>query len=129
MDLASYFKETEGVGILGTCDPQQQVDLALYSRPVVIDETTIALVMKHRHSHQNLQDNLKAAYLFLENGPGYKGLRMHLTKQREEKNQSLIELLRQKEPTMFPKGDDSAKHLVFFTVDQIRSLTGDASLK
>lgn len=128
MDLAAYFKATDGVGILGTCDPQAQVDLAVYSKPVVIDDNTIALVMKQRHSHQNLQQNLKAAYLFLEKGPGYKGVRMHLTMLREEKNQSLIESLRKQQPCMFPQEDDSAKYLVFFTVTKIRPLMGDASL-
>lgn len=126
MDLANYFKETDGIGVLGTCDPQNQVDLALYSKPIVIDETTLALVMKQRHSHRNLQENLKAAYLFLEKGPGYKGLRLHLTLLREEKNQSLIEALRKQQPCMFPKEDDSAKFLVFFTINQIRPLIGDA---
>ena len=126
MDLASYFKQTEGVGILGTCDSQEQVNMALYSKPVVIDESTIALVMKQRHSHENLQNNLKAAYLFLETGPGYKGLRMTLTKRGEETSRSIIESLRKQQPCMFPIEDDSAKYLVYFTVDQIRPLTGDA---
>ncbi|MHC4553068.1 MAG: pyridoxamine 5'-phosphate oxidase family protein [Planctomycetota bacterium] len=128
MDLAAYFKEIEGVGILGTCDPQNQVDLALYSKPVVIDDQTVALVMKQRHSHQNLQQNLKAAYLFLEKGPGYKGLRMHLTVLREEKNQSLIESLRKQQPCMFPQEDDSAKYLVYFTVNKVRPLIGDGDM-
>ncbi len=127
MDLAHYFKETDGIGILGTCDPETQIDLALYSKPVVIDENTIALVMKQRHSHLNLQQNLKAAYLFLENGPGYKGLRMHLAMLREEKNQSLIESLRKEQPCMFPKEDDSAKYLVYFTITKINPLIGDGS--
>lgn len=125
MDLARYFKETDGIGILGTSDSECQVDLALYSKPIVIDDATIALVMKQRHSHQNLQQNLKAGYLFLEKGPGYKGLRMHLAMLREEKNQSLIESLRKEQPCMFPKEDDSAKYLVYFTVKQVRPMIGD----
>ena len=125
MDLAAYFNETEGVGILGTCDAQGRVDQALYSKPVVIDETTIALVMKQRHSHQNLLQTLNAGYLFLEKGPGYRGLRLDLTMLRVEKNQSLIEQLRKQQPCMFPAEDDSAKYLVYFTVNQVRPLIGD----
>ena len=128
MDLAQYFNNTDGVGVLGTCDAAGAVDLALYAKPDVLDENTIALVMKQRHSHQNLRQNLNAAYLFMEKGPGYKGLRLHLTLLREEKNQSLIESLRRQQPCMFPKEDDSAKFLVYFTVNQVRPLTGDGAL-
>nr|MBC8379178.1 pyridoxamine 5'-phosphate oxidase family protein [Planctomycetota bacterium] len=60
MDLTAYFKENDGVGILGTSDLEDKVDLALYSKPVVIDKSTIALVMKQRLSHQNLKGNLQA---------------------------------------------------------------------
>lgn len=125
MDLTAYFKENDGVGILGTSDLEDKVDLALYSKPVVIDKSTIALVMKQRLSHQNLKGNLQAAYLFLQKGPGYQGLRLYLTMLREETNQSLIEAMRKKQPCMFPEEDDSGKFLVFFTVDRIRPLVGD----
>ncbi len=125
MDLAAYFRKNEGVGVLGTSNPDDKVDLALYSKPVVIDESTIALVMKQRLSHQNLKGNLQAAYLFLQKGPGYQGLRLNLTMLREETNQSLIETMRKKQPCMYPEEDDSGKFLVIFTVDRIRPLVGD----
>ena len=91
----------------------------------MIDEHTVAFVMKERLSHQNLKTNLMASYLFLEKGDDYKGIRLYLTMQREEKNRSLIEALRQKQPCMYPKEDDSDKFLVFFNVDRIRPLIGD----
>ncbi|MBL7214645.1 MAG: pyridoxamine 5'-phosphate oxidase family protein [Phycisphaerae bacterium] len=125
MDLASYFEENDGVGILGTCDPDNGVDLALYAKPLVIDETTIALVMKQRLSHQNLKTNLQAAYLFLAKGTDYKGLRLYLTMLRQESNQSLIAAMRKKQPYTYPETDDSSKFLVFFRVDRIRPLVGD----
>lgn len=125
MDLASYFKKIDGVGILGTCDPLKRVDLALYAKPIVIDETTIALVMKQRLSHQNLKVNLQAAYLFLEKCGDCKGIRLCLTMLREEVNQSLIDALQKKQPYMYPPQDDSGKFLVFFRVDRIRPLIGD----
>jgi hypothetical protein len=125
MDLARYFEKAEGVGILATCDPASIVDQAIYSKPLVVDPQTVAFVMKERLSHQNLRTHLKASYLFLEKGPDYKGVRLHLTMLREEKNRSLIETLRQKQPCMYPKEDDSDKFLVFFGVDRVRPLIGD----
>lgn len=124
MDLANYFEKTQGTGILATCDPENEVDLAIYSKPVVIDENSIAIVMKERQSHKNLQQHLKACYMFVEDAAAGKGIRLSLTMQKEEKNRSLIEVLRQKQPCMFPKEDDSDKFLVFFRVDRIRPLVG-----
>ena len=125
LDLARYFEENEGVGILGTCQADGEVDLAVYARPVVIDENTIALVMKQRHSHQNLKTHPQAAYLFLAKGTGYNGVRLHLTKIRQESNRALIAKIREKQPCIYPETDDSAKFLVFFQVDRVRPLVGD----
>jgi hypothetical protein len=128
MDLAHYFENTEGMGVLATCDPADRVDQAIYSKPFVLDSSTVAFVMKSKASHHNLQNHLKASYLFVEKDAGYKGVRLYLTKQREEKNSSLVKVLREKQPCIYPKEDDSGKYLVFFEVDQIRPLVGDGPL-
>ncbi len=129
MNLAGYFETVSGTGILATCDPGHDVDLAIYAKPHVVDPETVAFVMKERLSHQNLRSNLQAAYMFIEEGKGYKGLRMYLTMIREEKNQSLVEVLRQKQPCIYPAEDDSDKFLVFFRVNRTRPLVGDGPLK
>jgi hypothetical protein len=125
MDLADYFEQHDGVGVLGTSDTENGVDLAIYAKPYVVDETTLAFVMKQRLSHQNLKSTLKAAYLFLEKDSGYKGVRLYLTMLREESNQTLIAAMREKQPCIYPEKDDSAKYLVLFNVDRIRPLVGD----
>lgn len=125
MNLKSYFQGHEGVGILATCDPDAIVDIAIYVKPMVINQTTIALVMRQRLSHQNLRNFPRAAYMFIEKGQGYNGIRLYLTVQREEINQSIIEEIHKKEPWIYPEGDDSEKFLVFFSVTHIRPLVGD----
>ena len=127
MDLAHYFESHDGTGILATSNADGQVDMAVYTKPHVIDAETLALVMKQRLSHQNLKSNLHAAYLFMEHGPGYKGLRLQMTLLREETNQTLAESLRKKQPMMYPEADDSNKYVVFFHIDRIRPLVGDFS--
>jgi hypothetical protein len=124
MDLYEYFENTKGLGVLGTCDAQGNVDLAVYARPHVVDESTIAFIMQQRLSHQNLRTNPHAAYLFKEDGPGYKGKRLYLTETSEEINSSLIAKLRRRKPKACPD-DDSIKYLVFFHIDRIRPLVGD----
>ena len=122
MKLKKYFEETKGTGILATANDAGEVDVAIYSRPHVMDEGTIAFIMADRLSHTNLQSNGRAAYLFKEGGGGRTGKRLYLTWLREEKNSPLIEELRRTHRDMAP-GEDS--FLVFFRVDQERPLVGD----
>ena len=98
MSLANYFENVKGVGVLGTADPEGKVDLAIYARPHVIDEQTVAFIMRDRLSHRNVAANPHAAYLFLEDTEGYNGLRMHLTKTFEEADPQKIDAPAPQEP-------------------------------
>jgi hypothetical protein len=120
-----YFENLQGVGILATSDSDGVVDLAIYSKPHVIDDSTVAFVMKERLSHQNLKSNPNAAYMFIEKGDGYRGKRFYLTETREETNSSLVEEFRKKQPQICPASDDSNKYLVFFQVNDVWPLVGD----
>ena len=75
MSLSGYFENSKGTGVLGTADSDGNVDLAIYARPHVTDENTVAFIMNERLSYENVTSNPKAAYLFLEDAPGYKGKR------------------------------------------------------
>jgi hypothetical protein len=129
MNLKTYFGDHEGIGILATCDPNTSVNMALYVKPLVINQTTIALVMRQRLSHQNLRNFPRATYMFIEKGKtdqAFNGIRLYLNLQREEINQSVIKEIHKKEPWIYPEGDDSEKFLVFFSVTHIRPLVGDS---
>jgi len=125
MNLKAYFENVPGLGILATADSDGIVDLAVYSKPHVIDDTTVAFVMRERLSHQNLKSNPNAAYMFVEKGDEYRGRRLYLTEIREETNSSLIEEFRKRQPEICPAGDDSNKYLVFFQVNDVWPLVGD----
>jgi len=124
MTLAEYFKSTEGLGVLATSDSDGNVDIAIYSRPYVIDEKTIAFSMLERLSYSNIQSNPKAAYMFVERGEGYAGKRLHLTSTGEEKDPERIEQIRQQH-VQTRKYEEKTRHMVYFTVDKIRPLVGD----
>lgn len=125
MNLSEYFANVSGLGVLATADCDGMVDLAVYAKPHVVDDTTVVFVMKERLSHQNLKTNPNAAYMFVEKGDGYAGKRLYLTKTREETNSSLIEQFRKEQPEIYPIGDDSNKYLVFFQVNDVWPLVGD----
>ena len=124
MELADYFENTEGIGVLATADSEGNVDAALYARPHIIDEKNVVFIMNERLSYKNLASNAKAAYLFLEKGGGYKGKRLYLTKVRQETDPKLIDSIRRR-PANEYKDSDSKKYLVYFTIDRIRALVGD----
>jgi hypothetical protein len=123
MKLSDYFENTEGRGILATANSDGLVDAAVYARPHFEDEETVAFIMADRLSHENLQSNPHAAYLFMENGPGYKGKRLHLTKLREETDREKIDALRRR----CPIDDSGTRFLVTFHIDQVRPLIGDGT--
>jgi hypothetical protein len=123
MSLAEYFASVEGIGVLGTADAEGKVDLALYARPHIIDENTVAFIMGDHLSHDNLSSNPHAAYLFVERGETYNGLRMYLTRTGEETDPQKIEAMRRKS-----RGEHDytgmKKFLVQFQVDDVRRLVG-----
>jgi hypothetical protein len=124
MDLAHYFETMKGKGVLATADDQGHVDVAVYGRPHVVDEDTIAFIMPDRLTHHNLQSNTHAAYLFIEEGPGYKGIRLFLSKVREEEDSELLRSIRRRKYAPEQEGEETSRYLVFFKVDKILPLIG-----
>ena len=123
--MKEYFENTKGTAVLATSDSQGNVDAAIYARPHVIDEQTIAFIMNEHLSYKNLCSNPKAAYLFIEEGPGYNGKRLYLTKIKQSDDQQLIESMRKRKTTHACEDADTKKFLVYFKVDKIRPLIGD----
>lgn len=125
MQLAEYFEKTKGVGVLSTADSQGKVNAAIYGRPHVMDENTLAFIASDRLTHANLQTNPSAVYLFKEEG-SYQGKRFYLTKTREEKDSPLIgELRRHKENKREGSVKTESKFLIYFTIDNVLPLIGD----
>lgn len=127
MNLEEYFENTKGTGVLATADSEGKVDAAIYSRPHVFDDGTVAFVMRERLTHHNVQSNPHAAYLFIEEGPGYSGTRLFLTKIREEKDSELTEKLKRRWLTPEEDKAKGPKFLVVFKVDNVLPLIGSGS--
>lgn len=124
MDIRTYFDGVKGRGVLATADGEGQVDAAVYATPHFMDDGTIAFIMADRLTHHNLQTNTHAAYLFMEDGPGYNGVRLFLNKVREEQGSELLDSLRRRR---YPsKSDEKGKtrFLVFFEVEKVLPLIG-----
>ncbi len=123
MDLKTYFDKVKGRGILATADGQGRVDAAVYAKPHIMDDETIAFIMADRLTHENLQSNGHAAYLFMEDGAGYKGTRLFLTKVKEEQDSELLYAIRSKRYAS-KKEEEKTRFLVRFKVDKMLPLIG-----
>jgi hypothetical protein len=123
MNLSDYFGKSKGRGVLATADSQGRVDAAVYATPHILDGGSVAFIMRDRLTHVNLQSNPHAAFLFMEDGPGYKGIRLFLTKLREEQDSELLFSLRRKD---YKESEEQTGplFLVVFSVDKVLSLIG-----
>ena len=125
MKLGEYFENAKGLGVFSTADATGKVNSAVYARPHFSGEQEVAFIMADRLSHANLQFNPHATYLFKEDGPGYAGKRLYLTKLREEKDSPMIEqITRFSYPGTEGRYDGVTKFLVFFRIDEVLPLIG-----
>ncbi len=124
MKLGNYFAENKGVGVMATSNGDGVVDTAIYSKPHVREDNTIAFIMRDHLTHANLQENGHANYLFLEDGGGFSGVRLFLTKIEESNDQELIASMKRR---CLSSEEDKAlgdKYLVTFRVNKVLSLIG-----
>jgi hypothetical protein len=123
MELKQYFDTVKGTGILATADGDGKVDAAVYSRPHFMEDGSLAFIMPDRLTHHNLRLNPYAVYLFVQEGPGYKGQRVFLKKIGEEQDTDrLYELRRRRFPA---KGEGKGpRFLVFFHMEKVLPLIG-----
>jgi hypothetical protein len=124
MTLSTYFENHKGFGVLSTADSDGVVNSAIYARPHIMDDGTVGFIMANRLSHENLKTNPFAAFLFKEDGPGYQGKRLKLTKVREEQDTERIQTLQRR--FYAPDAEERMKplFLVYFKVDEEFPLVG-----
>ena len=123
MELKQYFEENKGIGVLSSADENGRVNAAIYSTPHIMEDGTLAFIMRDRLTHANLQSNPYAAYLFIESGSGYTGKRLYLTMVAEEADKARLYSLRRR-TTDTEKNPDAPKFLVLFRLDNVLPLVG-----
>ena len=125
MKIKYYFENTKGLGVLSTADNHGKVNSAIYSRPHVMEDGSLAFIMRDRLTHTNTELNSHAVYLFREDSPEYNGKRLYLTKIREEQDPGLIDSLSRRR---YPSDKDrrESRFLVYYKLEKERPLVGDA---
>lgn len=124
MNLEQYFSKNKGVGVMATSNNDGVVDTAIYSKPHVQGENNVAFIMRNHLTHLNLQENGHANYLFIEDGPGYNGVRLFLTKIEESTDQELIASMKRRCLSKEEDKELGEKFLVTFKVNKLLTLIG-----
>jgi hypothetical protein len=125
--LKQYFETASGTGVLSTADAGGKVDAAVYSTPHVMDDGTVAFIMRERLTHENLKSNPYAVYLFMEDAPGHKGIRIFLKKTREDDNAELIASMTRRHLSPALDAQKGPKHLVYFSIERVLPLIGSGA--
>jgi len=124
MDLKTYFENARGQGFLATAGCDGEVDIAVYSRPRVLEDGTLVFGMTDRLTHAHLAENPHAAYAFHEGR--FQGLRLFLEKVGEETEGPLLEEIRARADEVVGPGVGAAvRYAVRFRVCKILPLVGD----
>ena len=129
MNLEKYFAAKKGIGVMATSDTGGKVDTAIYARPHVQGKDNVAFIMRDRLTHKNLLGNVQANYLFIEDGPGYRGMRMFLTKESETSDEEVIAALSRRSMSPDDERLRGGKFLVTFKVNKVLSLIGGEELE
>ena len=127
-NLAEYFENTSGRGVFASADGQGNVDAALYARPHFSAPDELAFIVADRLTHANLQQNPKAVYLFMEDGEGYQGKRLFITKLEESEDKEVIQGMIRGNRCCHCSDESLKKDkhfVVYFKLDAVRPLVGD----
>lgn len=123
MDWKEYFETKKGMGFLATSNNKGEVDIAVYSKPKVMDDGTLACGMADRLTHANLNENPHAVYAFNEGG--FQGKRLFMEKVKEETEGPLIDSIREEADRLVGPGvGDMVKFVVYFRVKKDLPLVG-----
>jgi len=128
MNLQKYFTEHQGTGVLSSADGQGRVDAAIYARPHLLEDGRLAMIMRDHLTRKNLLENPFAAYLFIEEGPGYKGVRLFLRRVGEDQDPERIAQMTRR--CLSPEEDHAKgpKFITYFEIEKIRPLIGSEEI-
>ncbi len=126
MTLSEYFEKAKGFGVVATTDAAAQVNQAIYAKPLFLDkgnDGTCSFIMANRLTHDNVEHNPSASYLFIEEGKEFVGKRLSLVLLDEEADPAEIMAIRSRND--LPISDEECKYLVHFHIEGVRPLIGN----
>jgi len=122
MKLAELFP-AGGKGVIATASAEGVVNTAIYARPHVIDDETLAWGMTDGRSYANLKENPHAAYLYMAPVSGFSGWRLTLELKEIEDSGDLLTVIRKStREIVSPEAGAMIRHVGYFRVTEVRPL-------
>ena len=122
MKLAELFPEG-GRGVIATASADGVINTAIYARPHIIDDETLAWGMTDGRSHANLKENPHASYLYMAPVNGFSGWRLKLELKYMEDSGELLETIRKNTVEIVgPDAGTAVRHVGYFRVTEVRPL-------
>jgi len=122
MKLSELFPAA-GKGIIATASAAGVVNTAVYARPHIIDDETLAWGMTDGRSYANLMENPHASYLYLAPVSGFSGWRLTLELKKLEDGGELLTAIRKSTREIVgPEAGAMVRHVGYFRVIEVRPL-------
>ncbi len=122
MNMRDFFAQ-DGVGVFSTSGRDGSVNAAVYARPHIVDEATVAWGMTDGRTFANMRENPQASYIFRTGSHGYSGVRLTLKLLHIEDEGQMLATIREKTASIVsPAAAQAVRHVAYFTVVEIRSL-------
>jgi hypothetical protein len=122
MKLAELFP-SGGKGVIATASADGVVNTAIYARPHIIDDETLAWGMTDSRSYGNLMENPHASYLYMAPVSGFSGWRLKLELTRIEDGGDLLEKIKAStREIVSAEAAAMVKHVGYFKVTEVRPL-------
>lgn len=112
-----------GRGVIATSDSSGNVNSAVYARPHIVDEKTVAWGMTEGRTWACVKENPHAAYLYMNPGPGYSGVRLKLALQELLEGGDMLDAVKKHTAEIVsPAAAEAVRHVAYFEVEEIRPL-------
>ena len=122
MNLDEIFN-SYGIGVMATAGADGQVNTAVYARPHLIDNDTVVWGMTEGRTFRNISHNPHASYLFREDRPGFRGIRLQLELLRSEETGEMLDKIRLETSRIVgPDAGNHVTHAVWFRITERRAL-------
>ncbi|MEJ2182918.1 MAG: pyridoxamine 5'-phosphate oxidase family protein [Nitrospirota bacterium] len=120
--LEALFREG-GTGVMTSASAEGRVNAAIYARPHVTEEGTLAWGMTEGRTLRNVKENPSALFLYMNPGVGYAGVRVALRRERLETAGPLLDEIRQRtEELVGPEVARRVVYVAYFSVTEVRPL-------
>jgi hypothetical protein len=122
MNLEEIFS-SYGIGVMATAGADGRVNTAVYARPHQVDADTLVWGMTEGQTFRNISQNPHASYLFRQDMPGFRGIRLQLELLRSEEAGEMLEKIRQETSRIVgPDAGGYVTHAVWFRITGRKAL-------